>query len=100
GHHGVDRVRREVWPAVDDGGRRRAAGEDDPLVEAPGHDRLVLEDVVAVIEALTTEHVEAGRDVRGWPVLGGVARAAQPGTPGELEALDEALRRVRRLRRV
>ena len=53
-----------------------------------------------MVDPLTAEHVDAGRDVGGRAVLGGMAGAVQPGATGEREALGELLGRVRGLGRV
>ena len=60
-HHPVDRVRREIGPAVHDRGRRGAAREVDAVVAAARDHGVVFEDVVAVIDPLAAEHVEARR---------------------------------------
>ena len=99
-HHLVDRVRREVGPAVHDRGGGRTAREVDALVAATRDHCVVLEDVVAVVDALAAEHVEARRDVLRRAVLGRVAGAVQPGVARQLEALGEFLGRVGRFRRV
>ena len=76
-HHRVDRMRREIGPAVHHRGRGRAAREVDPVLAAPLDHRVVFEDVVAVIDALAAEQVEARRDVLGRPVLRRVTREVQ-----------------------
>ena len=68
-HHPVDRVRREIGPAVDDRGRRRATREVDAVLAATLDDRVVFEDVVAVVDPLAAEQVETRRDVLGRTVL-------------------------------
>ena len=99
-HHPVDRVGRQIGPAVDDGGRRGTTGEVDPVVAAARDYCVVFENVIAVVDSLATEQVEARRDVRGRTVLRGMTRQVQTRLTREAKALEELLRRIRRLGRV
>ncbi len=96
--HLADRVSRQiVGVEVADRGRRGAHREDDPLVAGALHDLRISEHVIAVVDPLAPEEVEARRDVLRGGVLARMRGQAKTAVPGKPIRIDELLRRVGRL---
>ena len=92
--HGLDRG-SPPWPP---GAARGSedAGEIHALVATAGHDGVVLEHEIAVVDALAAQHIEAGNHIpRGRRVLGSMRRAVQAAAPGEPVGIGEGFRRAR-----
>ena len=89
--HLADRVLAVVGPEVHPRRRHWCAGEHDAFIAAPVEDRVALDHVVAVVDSLAAEEVEAGLDVAGRRVLALVGGQVQPEVGGHPVGLPEPL---------
>ena len=99
-HHPVDRVRREIGPAVHDRGRRGATREVDAVLDGSARPRRRPRGCGSRGRSARTRAGRGTSRCSGRAVLRRVAREVQSGLAREPEALEELLGRVGRLGRV